>query len=317
MPLAFKSTFIDLDGPVHFADFGGSGEPLLLLHGLGGSHINWIAAAPLLAARYRVLALDLVGFGRSPLEKRSASVEANQAMLDRFLREYLQRPVLLVGNSMGGLIALLQAGQNPKSVAGVALVNAAMPHPSTWSIDPQVLALFAAMTMPGVGELFMWLKGELRSAEQSVEEMLAMCCADQSRVAREVFQAHVTLTREHARDPWVNRAYLQATRSLVRLLLGRDRYRDIVKRVKARTLVIAGAHDRLIRLNAAEQIARLRPDWAFVPLAHVGHLPHIEDPEGFCEILGAWLEGAPALRGDGLVDGHPPSLGDNPLQRSS
>lgn len=46
---------VDLDGPVHFLDFGGEGDPLLLVHGLGGSALNWMAVGPRLAERHRTL----------------------------------------------------------------------------------------------------------------------------------------------------------------------------------------------------------------------------------------------------------------------
>ena len=62
-----RSRTVDLGGPVHFADFGGSGPTMVLVHGLGGSHLNWLAVGPALAARARVLAPDLAGFGRTPL----------------------------------------------------------------------------------------------------------------------------------------------------------------------------------------------------------------------------------------------------------
>ena len=53
------SKTIDLAGEtVHYADFGGEGPVIVLVHGLGGSHLNWLALAPLLARRGRVVALD-------------------------------------------------------------------------------------------------------------------------------------------------------------------------------------------------------------------------------------------------------------------
>ena len=57
---------IDLGGPVHYLDFGGAGSPMVLVHGLGGSAINWQSVGSLLAERHRVVALDLPGFGRTP-----------------------------------------------------------------------------------------------------------------------------------------------------------------------------------------------------------------------------------------------------------
>src|SRR5580658_7670330 len=103
-----ESRTTDLEGPVHYLE-GGSGPPVVLVHGLGGSHVNWLAVAPQLARKRHVLVPDLAGFGRTPLAGRSSSIEANRALLDSFLRVIVKEPAVLVGNSMGGLISILEA----------------------------------------------------------------------------------------------------------------------------------------------------------------------------------------------------------------
>src|SRR4051812_45947077 len=102
------SRTVDLGGPVHVVDYGGApdGPAVVLGHGLGGSHGNWDLFAPLRTSSARVWALDLPGFGRSEPGERRASVPANVAVLQRFLREVVGEPVVLVGNSMGGMISL-------------------------------------------------------------------------------------------------------------------------------------------------------------------------------------------------------------------
>src|SRR5687768_11880175 len=96
------SRWVDLDGPVHYVDHGGpAGAPLLVcVHGLGGSHANWAAIAPLLTERYRVMALDLAGFGLTRGGPRSATVTGNRLLLHRFLATVGGgEPAVLVGNS--------------------------------------------------------------------------------------------------------------------------------------------------------------------------------------------------------------------------
>src|SRR3954466_9259992 len=112
------SATLDWDGPVHYVDFGGNpeGPVLVLVHGLGGSHLNWDLLAPLLTPHGRVLALDLPGFGRSEPGGRRATVEANVAVLRRFLAEVAGGPVVLVGNSMGGMISIFTAAEAPEAV---------------------------------------------------------------------------------------------------------------------------------------------------------------------------------------------------------
>src|SRR2546422_7190922 len=147
-----RSRTIDLDGPVHYADLGGRGPRLVLVHGLGGWQVNWLAAAPVLARRARVLAVDLAGFGRTPLGERSADVHANRVLLDRFLEAVAAGPVVLVGNSMGGLVAMMEAALAPERVAGLVLVAPAQPPSAQARMGGRVGALFL-YALPGRGEL--------------------------------------------------------------------------------------------------------------------------------------------------------------------
>jgi pimeloyl-ACP methyl ester carboxylesterase len=131
---------VDLGGPVHYVDFGGpAGAPrVVLVHGLGGSHLNWCLLAPRLAQVLRVLAVDLVGFGLTRPEGRAATVHANVALLDRFVAEVAGAPAILVGNSMGGMISILEAAAQPRAVAALALLDPACRWcaacgPSGWS----------------------------------------------------------------------------------------------------------------------------------------------------------------------------------------
>ncbi|MFL5423958.1 MAG: alpha/beta fold hydrolase, partial [Myxococcales bacterium] len=129
---------IDLDGPVHYADFGGSGRPIVLVHGLGGSHLNWLAVAPGLAAHGRVLALDLVGHGLTPSLGRSATVGNNRRVLGRFLDAVAREPAVLVGNSMGGYLSIAEAAAEPGKIESIVLVNPAVPLAPGARFDPRV-----------------------------------------------------------------------------------------------------------------------------------------------------------------------------------
>src|SRR3989442_6426883 len=121
------SRVVELGVPLHFVDYGGTGPGIVLVHGLGGAHVNWMAVGPALARRARVVAIDLPGFGRTPTEGGSASIHASRALLDRFIRKVVGGPAIVVGNSMGGLIGMLEAAEKPENVAGLVLVGAAMP----------------------------------------------------------------------------------------------------------------------------------------------------------------------------------------------
>ena len=81
------SRWTDIDGPVHYLDFGGParGPVIIGVHGLGGSAVNWLAIAPLLTDRCRLLAPDLAGHGLTRSAGRGADVASNRVLLHRFI----------------------------------------------------------------------------------------------------------------------------------------------------------------------------------------------------------------------------------------
>lgn len=282
---------IDIDGPVHFADFGGAGRPLVLVHGLGGSHLNWMAVAPRLGERGRVLAPDLPGFGRTPLAGRSADIRANQRLLDRFLDTVVGEPAILVGNSMGGLIALLETADAPAKVAGLVLIAPAQPRPAGTRIDLFVAGAFAVYALPGVGERVLRWRAARLGAEGLVRSTLRLCCVDPAAVPPDAVAAHVALARERlAGMPWANSAFLQASRSLIAFLARPSRVYDAVRRIAAPTLLVQGTHDRLVPLAASNALATLRSDWTYSVFDAVGHVPQLEAPERVATTLASWLD---------------------------
>ncbi|MBF5043233.1 MULTISPECIES: alpha/beta fold hydrolase [Myxococcaceae] len=294
---------------MHCVDYGGRGTPLVLLHGLGGSHLNWLPSAPLLAAHGRVLALDLVGFGRTPPAGRSVGVEGQRQMLHRYLTEVVREPAVLVGNSFGGLIALAQAAEAPRTVAGLVLVSPAQrPAPQT-RLHPTQLLRLALHTLPGLGEFLLWWDGRRGGARKLFLDVLTLGCADVRRVPAEVVEQNVALIAERmARMPVGHAAsYLQATRSLLLALLRRRRFEAWVRGVQAPTLLVHGREDRLVPLAFSEALAAQRPDWEFAPLEDVGHVPQMEQAEAFTQLVGGWLPRA--LPRPGRVTPRSPSLG--------
>jgi pimeloyl-ACP methyl ester carboxylesterase len=273
------------------------------VHGLGGSLVNWGAVAPALARRGRVHALDLAGFGRSPLAGRSAAVPANRALLDRFLAEVVREPALLVGNSMGGLISILEAAEAPARVSGLVLVDPAQPRPLTAPVDPAVAATFATYAVPWLGEAALKLRHARLGPERVARDVLALCCVDVKRIPSAVFEEHLELARVRAREaPWSHDAFLEAARSILWVLAKRGTFEEAVRRVKAPALVLHGVDDRLIPVAASRELVRARSDWKLVELADTGHVPQLERPEQFLEIVGQWLDQLPIGRAPNAVE---------------
>jgi len=289
----------EVGGPVHFVDFGGpAGAPLLVcVHGLGGSHVNWLAIGPPLAQDHRVLAVDLPGHGLTPPAGRPATVQANRRLLDRFLHEVVRGPAILVGNSMGGLITLLQATAAPSTVAGAVLVDPALPLPGLARPDRLVARQFLLYAVPVVGERY--LAWERRgTAEELVRRVLALCCVDPERVPADVVEASVALARRRKGQQGLERAFLEAARSLLWLLGRRARARAMIAAVTAPVLLLHGDSDRLVPLAAARAAAAANPSWRFEVAADTGHVPMLERPEWTVAVIRDWLarEGAAAAR---------------------
>jgi len=278
----------DVDGPVHYLDFGGSGTPLLMVHGLGGAAINWMAAGPELARTHRALALDLAGFGQTPLQGRSTTVGANTELVHGFIDKVIGDAVVLMGNSMGGHIAVLEAAAHPEAVKKLVLVDPAIPGPHVRRPPPLILGAMATLSIPGLAQTILDRRVRALGPEGLVMQTLALVCADPSRVDPEVVEAHVQLTRERSRlGPQNGRAFVQASRS-IGLRMANPAFWFRVAAVTAPTLVIHGSLDRLIPLEAARDLARRRPDWELKVIDGVGHVPMMETPDLFLEALESW-----------------------------
>jgi pimeloyl-ACP methyl ester carboxylesterase len=288
----------DLRGPVHWIDFGGpsggSAPPMVLVHGLGGSHLNWVQVAPALAAGRRVLAVDLAGFGLTPAAGRSAAVHSNTDLLDRFVREIAGSPAVLVGNSMGGMISILLAHGHPDVVAGLVLVDPSIPVP--WQVpDLRVAGVFTLYATPGLGELYLTAGRRRMTPRQQVERVLELCFADPGRISAEVTAASIELATYRRTVPGTEHAFLQAARSLAGVLTRPGRYRAMMAGLEVPVLLIHGEQDRLVPVAAARDARAVNPDWDTTLLPGVGHTPQLEVPDDVVAAIGSWARRHPDL----------------------
>ena len=290
------SLWADLDGPVHYVDFGGPADaPLVVcVHGLGGSHANWLAIAPQLARTHRVLALDLGGFGLTRGGNRGTSLAANTRLLHRFLTEVAGEPAILLGNSMGGLIAALEAAEHPGDVRALALLDPALPLYLRSRPEPLVVAAFTLYLAPGLGSLFQRGRRTVRTPEQVAQDILTFCCADPGRVPADVVAAHLELGRRREAYTEMDAEFVAATRSLLRLLLGRRRVLRALSGIGCPVLMMHGEADRLVPVGSAARVAAANPGWRYVPVPRVGHVPMLEDPGFVLDVLDDWLPALPS-----------------------
>ena len=274
---------IDLEGPVRYRAWDGpEAATFVLIHGLGGSHLNWLQVAPGLAGLGRVLAIDLPGFGWSPRSGRGSGLMEERRVLARFLAALATGRVVLCGNSMGGAIAILQAAVEPEAVAGLVLTSSALPWARGGWPHPAVLGAFAAYDTEFVGGRLAQMRMRRMNPEQVVRLGYRMVTADPRSIPEEIVQMNIDLMRKRQTDPDAAEAFLDAARSMLRLGKRPNVAARALDAVRCPVLVLHGRRDRFVPAAFAEAVLRSHPTWRGRIFPDVGHAPQMEAP-------GRWL----------------------------
>ncbi len=263
----------------------GDGPPVVLIHGLGASVEFWERNIIALGERFRVYAFDLVGFGRTDKPDVVPSLDIAVRHVVGFLDAQGVARASLVGNSMGGLIALLTAARFPQRVHKLVLVDSA-------GFGRHIHWIFRLLSLPGVGELAL----ATRPGPRGMRLMARYMCHDRRTLSDEWLDRQA----EMLRTPKARRAYLAALRLGVTLHGIRpeviQQVEESLPLIKAPTLILWGREDRMLPLA---DIART---WTRIPGARLevwdgcGHVPQLEKPDEFNRLVSAFLsdDGPPA-----------------------
>lgn len=291
-----ESRWVDLDGPTHVLEAPGPpGAPALVaVHGLGGSASNWLAILPDLARDHRVYAIDLVGHGRTQPLGRSSEVEANEALLHRFITEVVGEPVTLLGNSMGGLISLRQAAHHPDTVRELVLMGPALPLGAYRLRDPLVIAGVAVTAIPGLGAHLIARRRARLTPEQQVADAMQTCAVDPARIPADVLDRMVAVARVRATFEGTEIALQRAARSTVVGVLDRRAFDRAMDAVQAPVLILHGEQDRLVPVEASRRAVARRPGWTLLTRDDLGHVVQLEDPMWTVEAIRSWQSRLPA-----------------------
>jgi 2-hydroxymuconate-semialdehyde hydrolase len=252
--------------------------PVLLLHGIGRSLEDWDPQHDRLSAGHRVISMDMPGFGlsdRLPETVTLASLAAGVTATLDALGE--TRPVHVMGNSLGGAVAMRMLADTPARVATLTLVNSA-------GFGKEVALMLRLLAVPGVG--LRLLRRVDRKAAWRVERALF---ADRAYVTDE----RVDFALKVAARPGHAHVFLEAAHELGSFLGVRRRWRaDLLAAVAADprpTLVVWGERD-LILPSAHLAAAR-----AALPHAEshlfpgTGHMPQIERADEFAALAQTFL----------------------------
>ncbi|WP_188836214.1 alpha/beta fold hydrolase [Flexivirga endophytica] len=301
-----RERYVDLDGVrVHYVTEDGpkDGPRFVLVHGLGGSWANWADVMPSLAERGRVVALDLGGHGLTRTSPEQSTVTANLQLLRRFVLSTCEdRPAVVVGNSMGGLLAAQLAALDKRAVAGAVLIDPAIPPTPVGRPDPMVLVGFGISAMPVVGPRMLAGQGKRVPVEKQVEFTMRLVTSDFDRISPELYKLHLDEALQRPdRVGNTDAQYLSATKSLLWQLFRRGRFAQQMHRIIQPTLLLHGAQDRLVHVRTARALAAAHPHWTYVEGADKGHTPMLDHPEWVADEILRWADSHPAAIARGAL----------------
>jgi pimeloyl-ACP methyl ester carboxylesterase len=258
----------------------GDGPPLLFVHGLSGCWQNWLENIPHFSRTHRVIAMDLPGFGSSPMPPWEIDIPA----YGRFLRDFCERLGIdrcsLVGNSMGGFVATELAITEPERVDDLTLVSAAG---ITWArarCEPaEMLARVGRATAP------LMLRVELSGIRRPKFRRYAF---------RGVFYDPNALRPELLWENVVPAFHSPGYFDAMRHLVGYD-IRHRLEEIEVPTLIVWGRNDRVVPVPAALAYKKRISHAELVIFDGCGHVPQFERPLRFNRLLEDFLRRAGEL----------------------
>lgn len=268
---------------VHYRVTGDpANPPVVLLHGIARSLDDFADQHDLLDDAYRVYSVDLAGFGESDPLPGATTLPAIADAVAAFLDDIGEtRPAHLVGNSLGGAVAMLLALRYPDRVRTLVLVDSA-------GFGQEVTIALRVLTLRPLGKLL------LRPSRSGARRMEAAIFRNRGFVT----EARVERALALARRPHGATVMLELTRSLGTFRGVRRPWRDAVIAATAAaavpTLVVWGDHDLILPAAHLEAAKRVLPHARTHLFADTGHMPQIERAEEFAELVREfWVDVSP------------------------
>ncbi|CAL9027105.1 unnamed protein product [Prunus brigantina] len=267
----------------------GEGPPVVLIHGFGASAFHWRYNIPELAKKYKVYAIDLLGFGWSEkaLIEYDAMVWRDQVV--DFVKEIVKEPTVLVGNSLGGFTALVAAAGLPEQVIGVALLNSAgqFGNPNSEAEKSEEETALQRFILKPLKEIFQrvilgFLFWQAKQPAR-VESVLKSVYKNTSNVDDYLVES-ITMP---AADPNAGEVYY---RLMTRFMTNQTKYTldSVLSNMSCPLLLVWGDLDPWVGPAKATRIKEFYPNTTLVNL-QAGHCPHDEVPELVNRALLDWL----------------------------
>jgi len=272
--------WVEVDGrPVNTIELG-DGPPLVFVHGLSGSWPNWLEQLSVFADSHRVIAIDLPGFGRSPMPAQQPITISNYARtLDRLFDALGIDSATLVGNSMGGFVSAELAIDFPQRVERLVLVSAAglstYAHPGVTRALPTLKLIEHTLTA---------YAGWIAAKSDTVARRPGLRNATFGLVTAHPSRLPGALVAEQVRGAG-KPGFIQALQANIDY-----DFSHRLGEIACPTLIVWGDHDRVITVRDADRFAQLIPGSRKVVFADTGHMAMLERPVAFNALLAEFLE---------------------------
>jgi pimeloyl-ACP methyl ester carboxylesterase len=271
-----NGSFLQVDGyKTYYIDFNRNSEKtILLIHGFGGSATNWLSIIPSLADEgYRVVAVDLKGFGFSEKKQNeNYSHPAQVEFLNAFVEKLELKNITIVGHSMGANVSIMYYQKYPEKVENLVLVAGAITEER--DIDVFRNNLLKVLDFPIIRE-YGRVALKIFTYNDRVEKILNSAIYNPQ---------DVNIQEPSFVDPtvflnWEYVAIKMASSSYLNVL------RENVSEIDAPVLIIWGQEDTWVPVFKGDYLHRNIGNSEFEVLENVGHLPMLEAPEAFLDVL--------------------------------
>jgi pimeloyl-ACP methyl ester carboxylesterase len=252
------------------------GAPMLFIHGYGALIEHWRPIMRPVVREHSFFALDLYGFGYSARPAGLSTRERWAEQVATFINEVIGEPAVIVGHSMGGVVATELARQYPALARAVVLVNSSGMQPYERPLSQTDRFLLGLIGAPLFGETAAGIFGN----EWGVRQGLLASYHRKERVTPELVKTFAGPIQRFGAG-----SYLATTRNSENLVIGLQ-----PGEYRGPSLLIWGAEDRSIPPSDADAIKRLvLPQAEIALLDDSGHCPFDETPEAFCDALLPWI----------------------------